>query len=251
MNKTILPAVMCLVLFAGCVSTSTGTPKPVADDGDAAEFNYQLGARYYQNGQYELARDRLLLSIDFDPKRAITHSTLALTYEAMGNERLARESFERAVRVEPRNFNVQDMYAVFLCEQKDFDGARKHFSKAAEHPENDNAEATLTNAGICMVGKPDLQSAETFFRQALDRKSQYPDALLQLCLLKFRQEDYLGARAFLQRFMSVSKTSASVLYLAVQIEGQLGNERGRNEYVNQLLRDFPQSEQAKRVLESG
>ena len=55
---------MCLIALAGCVSTTTGSPKPVADDEDAAEYNHQLGARYYQNGKYELARDRLLLSID-------------------------------------------------------------------------------------------------------------------------------------------------------------------------------------------
>ena len=251
MSKSILTAVLCLVLLAGCVSTTTGAPKPVADDEDAANMNYQLGARYYQSGKYELARDRLLLSIDFDPKRAITHSMLARTYEAMGNPRLARESHERAVRVGPRNFGVQNAYAVFLCGQRDFDGARKYFSRAADHPENDNAEVTLTNAGICMADKPDLEAAEAFFRQALDRKPTYADALLQLCLLKFRQEDYMGARAFLQRFMSVSDTTAGVLFLAAQIEEKLGNDRGRSEYVNQLLREFPESDQAKRVMESG
>ncbi len=250
MSKPILPAVMCLFVLGGCVSTTTN-PKPVADDEDAAEFNYELGARYFQNGKYELARDRLLLSIDYDPRRAITHSTLALTYEAMGNARLARESYERALRVEPRNFDVQNAYAVFLCRQEDFDGASKYFNKAAEHPENDNAEVTLTNAGICMADKPDLQAAESFFREALDRKPQYADALLQICLLKYRQEDYMSARAFLQRFMSVSETTAGVLFLAVQIEERLGNDRGRNEYVNQLLREFPESDQAKRVMESG
>lgn len=214
-------------------------------------MNFQLGARYYQNGQYELARDRLLLSLDFDPRRAITHSTLALTYEAMGNERLARESYERALRVDSRNFSVQNAYAVFLCKQKDFDGARKYFSKAAEHPENDDAEVTLTNAGVCMADKPDLRAAESFYRQALDRKPEYSGALLQLCLLKVRQEDFLGARAFLERFMSVSDTTAGVLFLAAQIEEKLGNDRGRSEYVNQLLREFPESDQAKRVMESG
>ena len=74
---------------------------------------------------------------------------------------------------------------------------------------------------------------------------------MQLCLLKYRQQEYLVSRAFLQRFMSVSKTTAGVLFLAAQIEEKLGNDRGRSEYVNQLLRDFPQSDQAKRVLETG
>ena len=241
---------MCLLL-AGCISTTTGSKPPVADDDDAAEFNYQLGARYYNNGKYELARDRLLLSLEYDSRRAITHSTLALTYEALDNKRLARESYEKAVRVEPRNFDVQNTYAVFLCKNRDFAGAKKYFELAANHPENDNAQVTLTNAGMCMLGKSDLETSEAYFRQALQRKAEYPDALLQLCLLKFQQEEYLVSRAFLQRFMSVSKTTAGVLFLAAQIEEKLGNERGRTEYVNQLLREFPQSDQAKKVMESG
>lgn len=250
-SKRILPAAMVLLLLAGCISTTTGTAPPEANEADAAELNYELGARYYNNGQYELARNRLLLSVELDPKRAIAHSTLAMTYEALDNERLATESYKAALRAEPRNFDVQNAYAVFLCRQRDFSNAKKYFEKAAGHPENDNAEVTLTNAGMCMGEQPDYAAAEAFFREALEARSEYPDALLQLCLLKYRQQEYLVSRAFLQRFMSVSETTAGVLFLAAQIEEKLGNDRGRSEYVNQLLRDFPQSDQAKRVLESG
>lgn len=246
-----MPALMASMLLAGCISTTTGTAPPEADESDAAELNYTLGARYYNSGKYELARDRLLLSIELNPDRAIAHSTLALTYEALGNERLARESYKAALKAEPRNLDVQNTYAVYLCRQKDFDGAKKYFERAASHPENDNAEVTLTNAGMCMGEKPDYAASEAFFREALERRSEYPDALLQLCLLKYRQQEYLVSRAFLQRFMSVSETTAGVLYLAAQIEEKLGNDRGRTEYVNQLLKDFPESDQAKRVLESG
>jgi len=253
MNKSelILPAALCCLLLTGCISTTTGTAKPEADDADAAELNYQLGARYYQNGKYDLARDRLLLSIELDPKRAISHSALALTYEALENLRLARASYEEAVSVDPRNFDVQNAYAVFLCKQRDFDEARQRFDKAALHRENDNAEVTLTNAGVCMMQEPDYAAAESYFRKALDRRSNYAEALLQLCLLKYQEEDYLGSRAFLQRFMSSSATTAGVLFLGAQIEGKLGDDRARSEFVNQLLRDFPLSPEARKVLKSG
>ena len=251
MNKreTVLVAV-CL-LFTGCVSSTTGPLKPDPNDQDAAQINYQLGARYYRSGNYDLARDRLLLSIKLDPKRAIAHSTLALTYEQLGNLRLATESYLNAVRLEPNNFDVLNTYAVFLCRQNRFDEARKHFDRAASIVENDNSEITLTNAGVCMVQKPDYAQAEVFFRQALERKPNYGEALLQLCLLMQRQGEFLSARAFLQRFLSNNAPSASVLYLGVQIEEELGDERARSEFVNQILRDFPTSPEARRVLESG
>ncbi|MEJ2257385.1 MAG: tetratricopeptide repeat protein [Woeseiaceae bacterium] len=183
MKKSAFMSILALaaLLAAGCVSSTTGPPPPDPDEDDAAEYNYQLGARYYGNKSYELARDRLERAIELDPKLAKAHMTLGMVYEAL-----------------------------------------------------DHTEA-----------------AEQFYRAALERKATYGEALLQLCLLKYQQEDYLHARAFLQRFMSANVTTAGVLYLASEIERKLGNERGRDEFVNQLLRDFPESPEARRALGSG
>lgn len=236
--------------LSGCVTSTTGSPKPEADDDDAAELNYQLGARYYNSGSYELARDRLTLAAELDPKMAKAHSTLGLTYEALDNLRLAAESYENAIKAAPNDFNVQNTYAVFLCKQRDFDGAKKYFEKAASAPTNDFSERTLTNAGVCMAQKPDLDAAEELYRKALEVRSTYGEALLQLCLLKYQKEDYLSARAFLQRYMSSNTTTAGVLYLATEIERKLGNDRGRNNFVDQLLREFPDSPEARKVIGS-
>ena len=251
MNKSVPSLTLCGVLLAGCISTTTGSAPREVNEPEAAELNYQLGARYYQNGRYELARDRLLLSVKLDPDRAVAYSTLALTYEALGNLRLATQNYEKAVQVAPRNFEVRNTYAVFLCNQRNFEGAAENFEKSARHPENDNAEVTLTNAGVCLVQKPDLAKAEEFFRQALQVRADYGEALLQMCLLKYQMEDYLGARAFLQRYMSANKNTAGVLYLGSKIESKIGDERAQQDYVEQLLRDFPQSPEARKAMETG
>ena len=253
MKKSEIIAAFLLAVFAttGCVSSTTTNAPPESDEDNAAEYNYQLGARYYQNASYELARDRLERAVDHDPRLARAHMMLGMTYEALDNRRLATASYEESVRVGPRDITVLNAYAVFLCRQGDYSGAGKYFARAANHPENDDAEQTLTNAGLCMLQKPDAAAAEGFFRDALEHKSTYGEALLQLCLMKFKQEDYLNARAFLQRFMSSNKSTAGVLYLAAEIEGRLGNDDGREEFVNQLLRDFPESPEARRALSSG
>lgn len=247
--KLIFAGGLCLFMLPACVSSTTGSvTEPVRNDKHAAESNYQLGARYYRQGSYELARDRLLLATEIDPKMGIAYSTLALTYEKLDNLRLAREAYEKAVRVEPRNFEVQNTYAVFLCRQKEYDKARRQFEKAMSHPENDDAEVTMTNAGVCMTHEPNLEAAEAFFRKALDRKENYPEALLQLCILKFKEKDYLGARAFLQRYMAGNIPTPEILYLASRIEDLLGNDKGRTEFEDQLIREFPTSTEARKVL---
>ncbi len=246
----VLVLVSLCISLAGCVSTTTGTAPPEANDGDAASLNYQLGARYYRNGNFELARDRLLLALELDPDMAIAWSTLALTYEQLQNPRLARDSYRRAMNTAPRDYNVLNAYAVFLCRQGDFDDARKYFDRAAGIPENDNSFITLTNAGVCMSQKPDLAQAEVYFREALERRANYGEALFQLSLMKHKLGDSLSARAFLERYLSANVPNATVLFLGVQIEDKLGDQRARSNYVNQLLNDFPDSPEARRVLDN-
>ena len=253
-SNNLLAVLATSLLLTGCVTTTTTnrTPTPDGiDKGNAANLNYELGARYYRNGNYALARDRLLLSIELDSKNAVAHYTLALTYEQLENLRLATDSYEKAVRIAPRDFNVQNAYAVFLCNNENFDEAREHFDRAIKVTENDYSESTMTNAGVCMMQKPDHELAESYFRQALARKPNYGEALLQLSVLKFSTEDYLGARAFLQRYLSATVPSAGVLYLGVRIEEKLGDDRARTDYSNRILRDFPESAEARSILGSG
>jgi type IV pilus assembly protein PilF len=241
----VVPALLCAV--AGCVTTTDGVEREEPTAEDAAVSHYALGAQYYKNGNYELARDRLKQSLEFDPDRALTWTTLALTYEALGNERLAEDAYTSAVRVAPRNFDVLNTYAVYLCRNDRQDEAKRYFDRAVDVPTNDYAEVTLTNAGVCMAQKPDYAAAEAYFREALENNRNYAEALLQMCVLKYRQEDYLTARAFLQRYLAGNEPTASVLALGWEIESALGDERARDEIYRQMVKDFPDAPETQRI----
>jgi len=205
----LLLASAVLILMAGCVTTSSGPPEPEkADPEVAAQRFFQLGVQYFQKGSFALARDRLIKALEYDPKLAIAHSTLALTYIELENQRLAK-------------------VAVY---------------------ENDNAEIMMTNAGVCMVSKPDYELAEEYFREALGRRPSYGAALIQLSSLKHKTGNNLHARAFLQRYLISNPTSAPVLFLGSNIERELGDNRAATDYTNQLLKDFPNSAEAKYVM---
>ena len=45
----------------------------------------------------------------------------------------------------------------------------------------------------------------------------------------------------------MNTVTAGVLNLAAEIEGKLGNRRGRAEFLDQLLREFPDSPEAGKV----
>ena len=246
-SAAIVVAMAAMLISSGCISTTSGPPESEPNDSDAADLNYQLGARYYRNGEYDLARDRLLLALELDPGNAIAWSTLGLSYEALGNLRLAEDAYSKAVRAAPRDFQVQDNYAVFLCRNGRYDDARKYFDKALKAPTNDYAERTFTNAGVCMMQKPDFDQAEKYLRGALERRPNHGEALLQMSVLFFEKSDFLRARAFLQRYLSSNPVSPTVLYHGIRIEQQLGDESARREYTMQLLKDYPNSPEAQRV----
>lgn len=249
-NARLLLTFAVIVLISACVTSTSGTPEPEADKDEAAQRFYQLGVQYLRNGSYELARDRLRTALDYDPKMAIAHSALALTYVQLENQRLAREHFEKAVRYGPENFDVRNAYAVYLCQNKEFDEARKQFDRAIAVYNNDNAQVPLTNAGVCMASKPDYDMAEKYFREALEFKSSYGEALIQLSSLKHNTGNDLHARAFLQRYLISNDPTPSVLFLGSQIETKLGDDRAATDYSNQLLRDYPDSNEAKFILKN-
>lgn len=245
--------IACLLstqFMTACISTTTGSKPPVANEVEAAESNYTLGRSYFLRGNYERARDALERSLEFDPRKAKTHMTLGLTYEQLDIPRLAAEHYESAVRFEPRNIDVRNTYAVFLCRQRDFDEAQRQFERVVDMSDNDNREIALTNAGACMGSKPDAEAAEAYFRRALDVRANHPEALLQLTLLKRSTGDFLSARAFLERFMAVQPASPQVLFLAVQIERETGNVNAEREYQRRLLDEFPDSAEARNLQEA-
>lgn len=239
-----------LLALTGCISTETSTRRAAPSE-DAADTNYQLGAQYYRNGNYDLARARLERAVELDSRNANAHSLLALTLVQLGNHRLANESFSKAARLAPNNKDVRNSYAVYLCQQRQYDDALEQFDHAIGIRENDSAWIEMTNAGVCVAQKPDLAEAENYFRSALGLRSTYGEALIQMAALKHRTEDDLTARAFLQRFLAANPSSAPVLYLAVQIETVLGDDRAATDYMNELLREFPESAEARLMLQQG
>ena len=233
---------------SGCVTTTEGAverPKPTSED--AAESLYSLGAQYYKNGEYDLARDRLQQALEFQGDKAQAWVALALTYEALGNEHLADDAYRSAVRSAPRDFDVLNAYAVYLCKGGENKEARRYFDRAIGAPTNDYAEITMTNAGVCMAQADEYDAAEKYLREALDRNRNYAEALLQMSRLKLETEEYLSARAFIQRYFAVAEPSALALATGWEVESKLGDERARDEYFAALMEDFPDSLEARQI----
>lgn len=246
----ILPAILLAALaVSGCVSTSPVESKPKGSPEEAAQINYELGAEYMRQGNLKLARERLERAVSQDPDLAVARSALALLYDRQGDIELADRQYRMAVKLAPEDASIQNTYAVFLCRRQRYDEAVEYFTKAAGNTRYGTPEAALTNAGVCMLQKPDERSAETFFRRALQKNPTYSEALLQMAGLSVDSGNYLRGRAFVQRYLSQHPESPEILWIGLRAERALGDTAAAERYADKLRESFPSSPEALQLIE--
>jgi len=108
-----------------------------------------------------------------------------------------------------------------------------------------------TNAGACVRRIPDYEAAEEYFRNALRVRSEYRDALWQMTTMQFEREEFLSARAFLQRLAEQGELDSRELFIGVRIEEALGDQTQAQRYANRLKSKYPDSEHKQRLAELG
>lgn len=244
---------MCALLgiFAGaCVTTGDVEPRIEPEPSVAALTNLKLGSEYLQRGERERALEKLMRAVEQDPRLAPAHAYLALAYEQLGRAEEAGRHYRTALRLDDEDATVRNMYAVYLCRNNDITGAERHFLAAATVPTYTTPETALTNAGVCVMKADRREEAETYFRQALQHNPRYGDALWQMAKLSNIADRDFQARAFLQRLGEVAKMSSQQLWLGIQVERRLGDNRAATRYAEELRLQYPESVEARLLAES-
>lgn len=230
-----------LTLLAACASPAADIKQAGGDPHEAARVNTRLGVEYMQQGDTKSAREKLERAVAQDSSYPDAQAALALLYAQTGENDKADRHYQRALDLDPENASLLNNYGVFLCERKQVQRAEGYFRRAAENPRYPTPEVAYTNAGVCMRHVPDMARAETYFRQALQRNPQFPDALGQMALMSVDQGNYLNARGFLQRYQTVAKPTREILQLAIRTEMALGDRAAAVRYSQQLQNEFPGS----------
>lgn len=243
----------CLVAASGCVTTNADgvvLPKKEPDLEEAARLNTQLGVDYMRRGQNGAALEKLKRALDQDEQYAPAHTAIALIYADRGEHRAAEKHYRRALSLRPDDPAVRNNFGAFLCERGKHEAADRNFLEAARNPQYQEPAKAWLNAGVCARRVPDLKKAERYFRQALKIVPQSPDALGQMAWVSLQQQDYLSARAFLQRYQQVARMTPETLLVGYQTETALGDARAAFAYADRLRRDFPDSKERKQLSQS-
>jgi type IV pilus assembly protein PilF len=234
-------------LLSACAGQQPQDPYQESKSLKAAESNTALGLEYMNRGQYEVALGKLKKALREEPDYAPAHTVMAVLYERIGEMQLAGRHYEKAFKADPKDGDVNNNYGVYLCKTGREKQAIEHLLKALDDPFYVSPSIALTNAGSCALGSGDLDAADDYLRRALKIEPELPDALINMARLQFRQDNYLSARAFVQRYEAVAKHSAETLLLAYRIEAASGSRSSANKYKLMLETNFAESEQAAEV----
>jgi len=210
-----------------------------------AEANLNLGIAYMQQGQYQLALDKLNRARIAQPSYAPTYNTLGVLYQRLGENAEAEKYYQHAIKLDPMDSAALNNYGQFLCQIGRFDQAVEAFMESASNPLYQTPEIAITNAGTCALNNDRQDLAEEYFKQALDRNPRVAPALFQMAELSYNRGDYLPARGFLQRYLDDNKHTSRSLWLGIRIEQELGDKNAVSSYALLLRNRFSDSKEAE------
>lgn len=242
--------VLLMLAIGGCASAAPRSSNADSKERRAAEINVSLAQGYMNQDKLEIALEKLQKALELDPGYPDAHTVIAVLFERINQPQQAEEHYRRAAQLAPKNGAVNNNYGTFLCRTGRFDDAAKYFSRALDDPFYKTRDVAYANAGLCRLQANRTDEAERDFRAALQSNANNSDALLQLSRILFGKNDYLRARAFLQRFDSLGQASPDALLLGHSIEQKLGNTREAGEYARRLRTEFPDSDQARQLESS-
>jgi type IV pilus assembly protein PilF len=238
-------------LLAGCASGPSSSDAPamesgmiVGDVGDPrnrARVHTELASLYYSRGNMGIALEELRIASDADQSYAAAHGMFGLVYMELRENKLAEQSFERALGLAPNDPDINHNYGWFLCQTQREPASIKYFLQAIRNPLYPTPWRSYSTAGQCTLRMNDLKGAEELFQRALKLEPDDPPSLFQMGLIRYRQGQLEEARKLVSRYNKLVNPNAESLWLALRIERKLGQRAAESSYGLQLRRNFPGS----------
>jgi len=243
--KRFLTILVCLSLNA-CMWGGSSAKDDTTDE-EKAVLYMEMGARYLEMGMLKTAKEKLEIAEQLDSNNAETHNIMGVLYEQLRQYQLAGEEFKTAYGLNADNAGIRNNYGRFLCERGHYEKGTQLLLEALDMPLNTRKWFAYTNLGRCELRAGRQDVAEKKFRAALQINKRYAPALEEMQKISYRSGRYMSARAFLERYLAVSKHNSETLWYAIQTERALGNEELTEQYREKLFLLFPLSKEAQQL----
>ncbi len=251
LNKGLLVAL--LVLLSGCQTVNKSqetnqakdkisqTPPTsmydmpnVVDYEKAARLNAELGMGYLTQGNYVRAKSKLVKAVEMAPNVADVNQAYGYYLEKVGEFVEAEKFYAKAVRLDYKNGKSHNNYGAFLCRQGRYQEAEKEFLIALEDLTYSKTAEVLENAGLCIMQVPNLAKAENYFERALKHDPNRYQSLLELAVIKFKNNDYQRAQSYYSTYTKLASPTKRSLLLGLKL-AELSGEKDKEASIQLML----------------
>lgn len=244
--------VLIAMMLAGCVSQSAVQSHPVTDNEVAnahrrAEVHTALAGEYFSRGNFSVALSESREAIKDDSGYAPAYNVQGLVYMELREDASAREAFDRALSLEPKNAEVLNNFGWFLCTRGDTKRAMEMLQQAANSPLYPTPEKAFMSMGLCMRRMNRNDEAEQYLRRAVLIRPDLIGALYNLAVLTYERGDNKEAESYLNRYMRLATPGLDALVLGVKIARANKDDPGAQSYMMQLSRRFPDAPQTREL----
>lgn len=231
------------------VTSSSGQQDVVTESDEPqarkrARVRLELALGYFEQGKTSIALDEIKQALTGDPSFGDAFTLRGLVYMRLNDNRLAEDSFRRALALNLRDGNAAHNLGWLMCQERRFSEAQDAFTQALSNPlYNDQARSHLAR-GICYSRAGDLTNAERSLSRAFEIDAGNPVAGYNLATLLFRRQDFVRAQFYLKRLNASEAANEETLWLGIKTERSLENNEAMQELGRKLLSKFPKSKQA-------
>ena len=183
-----LTACLVMLWLVGCTST---TQKSEFQRSQAVEARLKLALAYLEQNDFPKAKQNIDKALSHDQQDYLPHSVLAYYYQQIGENSLAEETYQAAIKMSQTQSqdqspspDVLNNYGTFLCRQGKFELAYPQFEQAlkSQAPYYHQAD-TLENQVLCAHQQSNISKAKatlTLLEKLEPKRSQQLKALLKL-----------------------------------------------------------------------
>lgn len=248
--------------LAGCEtttsrnSTSSTTPtlpsqatsvSAAASKKEASQINVQLGLHYLQEGELQIAQQKLHHALEEDPNNPDAHGAIALLDERLGDVKEADREYHRALSLSNHSPDMLNSYGVYLCTHGRADEGLRYLEEAASNPLYRTPWAAYTNEGVCLHAVHRDTEAMGRFERALQANPSFAEAAMHASDLEFLLHNYAQARRRIDAYLLSYPATPDLLLLGWRVAGAQGDFAGQRRYASRLTCEFPDSAQAHAV----
>ncbi|NBQ88853.1 MAG: type IV pilus biogenesis/stability protein PilW [Betaproteobacteria bacterium] len=233
----------CMLAWSAACSVHAWNSAADSDKSRAARIRTELAVGYLEQGQLAVAQQELQQALQADPQFAQAHHAMALLQMRLGDVTRARESFDRALSLAPRDPDILHNHGWLLCQQGEHARAVQAFAQSLADPLYTQRARTLLAQGVCQLHAGDAEAAQASLSRALALDPTHPLTRYHLAQALLRRGDLSGARAQTQSLNDSVFANAQTLWLGIRVERRSRNPEAAARLAQRLEREHPQSQE--------